>query len=209
MNTSITGSWILTFSCGRVPPIRMKSRCWSISSTPGRCAPKRSLGSRNLFLAADYVRTYTDLATMEAANEAARRAVNGILKASGVRCRALRALEAARTGNLRTLARARSRALPAGPSLGRHTRHLGLAALNLGPGNGVCHGTGRPTARSDLLERWRWIVRGDQAALYPLTGGALARQLQRARATMMALIQTAMQLAALRERGRRRPQRED
>ena len=31
----------------------------------------------NLFLAADYVRTYTDLATMEGANEAARRAVNG------------------------------------------------------------------------------------------------------------------------------------
>lgn len=37
----------------------------------------------NFFLAADFVRTYTDLATMEAANEAARRAVNGILKASG------------------------------------------------------------------------------------------------------------------------------
>jgi uncharacterized protein with NAD-binding domain and iron-sulfur cluster len=37
----------------------------------------------NLFLASDYVRTYTDLATMEAANEAARRAVNGILDASG------------------------------------------------------------------------------------------------------------------------------
>jgi uncharacterized protein with NAD-binding domain and iron-sulfur cluster len=36
----------------------------------------------NLFLAADYVRTYTDLATMEAANEAARRAVNGILDAA-------------------------------------------------------------------------------------------------------------------------------
>jgi uncharacterized protein with NAD-binding domain and iron-sulfur cluster len=33
----------------------------------------------NLFLASDYVRTHTDLATMEAANEAARRAVNGIL----------------------------------------------------------------------------------------------------------------------------------
>jgi uncharacterized protein with NAD-binding domain and iron-sulfur cluster len=33
----------------------------------------------NLFLAADYVRTYTDLATMEGANEAARRAVNAIL----------------------------------------------------------------------------------------------------------------------------------
>src|SRR5262245_64752705 len=37
----------------------------------------------NLFLAADYVRTFTDLATMEAANEAARRAVNGILGAAG------------------------------------------------------------------------------------------------------------------------------
>ena len=38
----------------------------------------------NLFLAADYVRTYTDLATMEAANEAARRATNAILAISGV-----------------------------------------------------------------------------------------------------------------------------
>jgi len=37
----------------------------------------------NFFLASDYVRTYTDLATMEGANEAARRAVNGILSASG------------------------------------------------------------------------------------------------------------------------------
>jgi uncharacterized protein with NAD-binding domain and iron-sulfur cluster len=36
----------------------------------------------NLFLASDYVRTFTDLATMEAANEAARRAVNGILDAT-------------------------------------------------------------------------------------------------------------------------------
>jgi uncharacterized protein with NAD-binding domain and iron-sulfur cluster len=37
----------------------------------------------NLFLAADYVRTNTDIATMESANEAARRAVNGILDAAG------------------------------------------------------------------------------------------------------------------------------
>jgi 15-cis-phytoene desaturase len=36
----------------------------------------------NLFLAGDYVRTNTDLATMEGANEAARRAVNAILDAS-------------------------------------------------------------------------------------------------------------------------------
>lgn len=37
----------------------------------------------NLFLASDYVRTNTDLATMEGANEAARRAVNGILDLTG------------------------------------------------------------------------------------------------------------------------------
>ena len=37
----------------------------------------------NLFLAGDYVQTNTDLATMEGANEAARRAVNAILEASG------------------------------------------------------------------------------------------------------------------------------
>lgn len=37
----------------------------------------------NFFLASDYVRTYTDLATMEGANEAARRAVNAILQRSG------------------------------------------------------------------------------------------------------------------------------
>lgn len=39
----------------------------------------------NLFLASDYVRTNTNLATMEGANEAARRAVNNIIDASGVR----------------------------------------------------------------------------------------------------------------------------
>jgi uncharacterized protein with NAD-binding domain and iron-sulfur cluster len=52
----------------------------------------------NLFLAADYVRTHTDLATMEGANEAARRAVNGILEASGSsapRCRVWRLEEPA------------------------------------------------------------------------------------------------------------------
>jgi uncharacterized protein with NAD-binding domain and iron-sulfur cluster len=39
----------------------------------------------NFFIASDFVQTYTDLATMEGANEAARRAVNGILKATGSR----------------------------------------------------------------------------------------------------------------------------
>jgi uncharacterized protein with NAD-binding domain and iron-sulfur cluster len=51
--------------------------------------PDAATSIENLFLAADYVRTYTDLATMEGANEAARRAVNALLERSGsneVRC---------------------------------------------------------------------------------------------------------------------------
>jgi hypothetical protein len=48
-----------------------------------RLRPRAVTAIPNLFLAADYVQTATDLATMEAANEAARRAVNGILEHSG------------------------------------------------------------------------------------------------------------------------------
>jgi hypothetical protein len=48
-----------------------------------RLRPRAVTAIPNLFLAADYIQTYTDLATMEAANEAARRAVNGILEHSG------------------------------------------------------------------------------------------------------------------------------
>ena len=51
--------------------------------------PEAVTGIPNLFLASDYVRTHTDLATMEGANEAARRAVNGVLAAekfTGQRC---------------------------------------------------------------------------------------------------------------------------
>jgi uncharacterized protein with NAD-binding domain and iron-sulfur cluster len=44
--------------------------------------PEAKTELANLFLASDYVRTYTDIATMEAANEAARRAVNAILDAT-------------------------------------------------------------------------------------------------------------------------------
>ena len=47
-----------------------------------RLRPEAVTRIPNLFLASDYVRTFTDLATMEAANEAARRAVNGILRAA-------------------------------------------------------------------------------------------------------------------------------
>jgi hypothetical protein len=41
--------------------------------------PEATTRLPNLLLASDFVRTYTDLATMEGANEAARRAVNAIL----------------------------------------------------------------------------------------------------------------------------------
>jgi geranylgeranyl pyrophosphate synthase/uncharacterized protein with NAD-binding domain and iron-sulfur cluster len=54
-----------------------------------RLRPEAGTAIPNLVLAGDYVRTHTDLATMEAANEAARRAVNAILDAAdhdGPRC---------------------------------------------------------------------------------------------------------------------------
>jgi len=47
--------------------------------------PQATTSVDNLFLAGDYVRTDTDLASMEGANEAARRAVNAILKIAGSR----------------------------------------------------------------------------------------------------------------------------
>ena len=58
----------------------------------------------NLFLASDYVRTHTDLATMEGANEAARRAVNG-----DPRRDRLRARRAARSGRCASPPRSRPR----------------------------------------------------------------------------------------------------
>lgn len=59
---------------------------------PGSWAkrPDARTGIPNLFLAGDYVRSSTDLATMEGANETARLAVNAILDAEGrtdARCR--------------------------------------------------------------------------------------------------------------------------
>jgi uncharacterized protein with NAD-binding domain and iron-sulfur cluster len=45
--------------------------------------PDARTGIPNMFLASDYVRTNTDLACMEGANEAARRAVNAVLEAAG------------------------------------------------------------------------------------------------------------------------------
>lgn len=45
--------------------------------------PEAATAIDNLLLASDYVRTYTQLASMEGADEAARRAVNAILERSG------------------------------------------------------------------------------------------------------------------------------
>jgi uncharacterized protein with NAD-binding domain and iron-sulfur cluster len=45
--------------------------------------PEAQVELKNFFVASDYVRTYTDIACMEAANEAARRAVNCLLPAAG------------------------------------------------------------------------------------------------------------------------------
>jgi uncharacterized protein with NAD-binding domain and iron-sulfur cluster len=45
--------------------------------------PDASTEIANLFLASDYVKTFTDVACMEAANEAARHAVNGLLDRAG------------------------------------------------------------------------------------------------------------------------------
>jgi uncharacterized protein with NAD-binding domain and iron-sulfur cluster len=89
----------------------------------------------NLFLAADFVRTHTDLATMEGANEAARRAVNGILDASGstaARCPVWRLREPALFGPARALDRIRWKLLrrPARPPL-RVTPSGGLEPVGL------------------------------------------------------------------------------
>ncbi|HEY3190032.1 MAG TPA: FAD-dependent oxidoreductase, partial [Solirubrobacteraceae bacterium] len=53
---------------------------WTHRPSPATAIP-------NLLLASDYVRTEVDLATMEGANESARRAVNALLERSGSRAR--------------------------------------------------------------------------------------------------------------------------
>jgi uncharacterized protein with NAD-binding domain and iron-sulfur cluster len=63
--------------------------------------PEATTQIANLMLAADYVRTNTDLATMEAANEAARRAVNAILDATGSPARRCAVFELAEPAVLR------------------------------------------------------------------------------------------------------------
>ena len=79
----------------------------------------------NLMLAADYVRTNTDLATMEGANEAARRAVNAILDATrspAPRCAVFELAEPAILRHARRLDRLRWKLFrrPARPPLRVH-----------------------------------------------------------------------------------------
>ncbi len=84
--------------------------------------PEATTAIPNLFLASDYVRTHTDLATMEGANEAARRAVNGLLDAvkfDGPRCELWPLHE---PEILAAVAAARCRALPGRSAVGRFTR---------------------------------------------------------------------------------------
>lgn len=60
----------------REPLLVNKVNTWALR-------PTAATHIENLFLASDYVRTNTDLATMEGANEASRRAVNCIIDADG------------------------------------------------------------------------------------------------------------------------------
>jgi uncharacterized protein with NAD-binding domain and iron-sulfur cluster len=74
---------IVVFAGSGGPPVRnteplLINTVGSWAKRPEAAVP----GIGNLFLASDYVRTNTNLATMEGANEAARRAVNGILAAA-------------------------------------------------------------------------------------------------------------------------------
>jgi 15-cis-phytoene desaturase len=63
-------------------PILWENQAPLFINKPGswQLQPEAETRVANLFLAADYVRTFTQLPTMEAANEAARHAVNGIIK---------------------------------------------------------------------------------------------------------------------------------
>lgn len=60
----------------RTPLLVNKVNTWSLR-------PEAFTRIHNFYIASDYVRTYTDLATMEGANEAARRAVNALLERDG------------------------------------------------------------------------------------------------------------------------------
>jgi uncharacterized protein with NAD-binding domain and iron-sulfur cluster len=105
-------SWFLDPSIVYPNPIEATNLEPLLINTAGSWAdrPEAVTAVENLFLASDYVRTYTDLATMEGANEAARRAVNGILDVEGSnqpRCAVWKLREPAAFAPARTLDRVR------------------------------------------------------------------------------------------------------
>ena len=85
----------LDYSAG-LPPLN-RSRLLSIRRARGRCAPRPASAVPNLCFAADYVRTYTDIASMEGACEAGRRAVNAILDRVGSTASRVRGLAVTRS----------------------------------------------------------------------------------------------------------------
>jgi uncharacterized protein with NAD-binding domain and iron-sulfur cluster len=151
----------------------------------------------NLFLASDYVRTDTDLATMEAANEAARRAVNGILQASGSSarpCDLWKLHEPEMFAPWRALDLIRyQEGLPWDDT----SVKLGLAAMNVGQ-EVVYALERRAEARSDFLGGAGVELAAVKQLIYPLTGGVTRGSSSELGQTVRALIQTAMQLAAAR-----------
>jgi 15-cis-phytoene desaturase len=80
-------SWFLDPAIEFPEPARPHNREPLLINTAGSLVhrPAAATEIENLVLAADYVRTSTDLASMEGANEAARRAVNAILARDGAR----------------------------------------------------------------------------------------------------------------------------
>jgi hypothetical protein len=81
--------------------------------------PEAHTGIPNLYLASDFVRTYTDLATMEGANEAARRAVNAILESRPQQRETVQAVPTRGAVGVRAAQAARQNSLPPRPAPGR------------------------------------------------------------------------------------------
>jgi uncharacterized protein with NAD-binding domain and iron-sulfur cluster len=151
----------------------------------------------NLFLAADYVRTYTDLATMESANEAARRAVNGILQASGAsakRCDLWKLHEPEIFAPWRAMDLMRyHQGLPWDDTLVK----LGLAAFNLGQ-EALYALERRAEARRDILGAGGVEPAAIKDLIYPLTSGVSRGSSSELGHTVRTLIQDSMQLIAQR-----------
>ena len=109
--------------------------------------PEATTATPNLFFASDYVRTHTDLATMERANEAARRAVNGMLDATGFAGATLRSVAAARARDTSAMAVVRRSAIRSGPAVGRFP--------GAGRGPRAFEGVAASRAGPPFLNMWR------------------------------------------------------